>query len=437
MPIFESYLLSLLKRLICDERGNFAIIAALLMLPLVVGSGGVVDMAFAIDTQNSLQQATDAAALAAATADADVQEQTARNTFESNIRGKLANARMRFAAGADGIISVSGVIDYKPAFLSIIGMGSFPVSATSTAVSSRTEDTIVTVSHTETVTEYQTACMLVKSPSGGNALLVNGPANVDAGDCEIHVRSASNDAFMFNSGTRFNAGKFCIKGTATLRGSTDGTVEQGCGAAGDTLAGTLPEPSSSVCTFNNYTPSGSNAVLVPGVYCGWSNFNSGMTVTLTSGLYVIKDGGWNLNDSTITGTGVTLYLTGSYAGFNMNGSVSMELTAPTGGTYKGILIYQNPSLPQNIISINARRGQYLKGLIYLPTQEIHYKSVSKIGTRDAISVVVNKMIIDGEAVWRFGPSEDYQVPGSATTTERTVTSTETVPGAPGAPRLIR
>lgn len=435
MSLF-SFLARRSARFATDERGNIAIIAAVLLLPLITAAGGVVDMVGAVNKQNELQAAADAAALASARADLDVQEALARATFMANLSQQGAGALMTFVRNPDGSVTVGASLDHETSFLFLAGLQTVPVRVESKAVAERSEDETRSTTTTSHVTTYRTACMLVATTGGSSALTVNSPAKVDGSSCEVHVKSSANDAFMFNSGTTFNASKFCIAGTATVRGATNGAIEQRCDAADDSLAGTLPTPPDAACTFTNFTPGGSNVVLTPGTYCGWTNFNGGTNVTLTPGTYVIKNGGWNINDSNITGSGVTLYLTGSGAGINMNGSVAMELTAPTSGTYQGILLYQNPTLPESIISMNGTRGQYLEGLVYLPTQEIHYKSKSKMGTRDKISMVVRKMIIDGETDWKFEPAPDYQVPGSSETTETTTTSTETIPGRVGASRLI-
>ena len=434
-----AFLAPLARRFWCNENGNIAIIAGLLMVPMMVATGGVVDMVYAVNKQNTLQQAADAAALAASRAEVGERQSVAETTFDANLQDRISDAELDVASNGDGSVTVTATLTYQTAFVSLVGISSWPIVVASTAITDMTEDTEVTTTTTQTVSSYATACMLAKASSGGNALLVNSPANVDGADCEVHVRSSSNDAFMFNSGTVFDAARFCIKGTATVRGTTDGQIVTGCNAATDTIAGTLPVPSVSACTFNNYTPNSTTSlVLTPGTYCGWSNFNGKPKITLTPGLYVIKDGGWNLNDGVeVTGTGVTIYLTGSSAAINMNGKMSWDISAPTSGTYKGILYFQNPSLSANNFIFNGLNGQHLEGLIYLPTQNIQFKSTSKIGTRDAISVVANTIIIDGEATWRFGPATDWTVPGSETTSTQTVTTTETVPGEIGSSRLLR
>ncbi len=426
-----------LSRFVGDERGNFAVTAALLMIPLMSAIGGAVDLAYAVDVQNTLQQASDSAALAAAREETDPAA-LAEAAFESNLPERLANATMQLTINDDGSVTVDASAIYKPAFMSLVGVSSLNIAVSSRAISSMTPDQTVTTTKTETVTTHATACMLARASNGGNALLVNSPARVDSKNCEIHVRSGSNDAFMFNTGATFNASKFCIKGTATARGTTNAAIETDCDAAPDTIAGSLPTPNDSFCTFNNFTPANSEyVVLTPGTYCGWSNFNGKPKITLTPGLYIIKNGGWNFNDGIeVTGAGVSIYLTGNGATINMNGKISWDISAPTSGTYEGILYFQNPSLPAGNFIFNGLNGQHLQGLIYLPTQNIQFKSKSKSGTRDAISVVANTIIIDGEAVWNFGPAAGKTVPGSETTTTKTVTTTETIPGERGATRLM-
>jgi hypothetical protein len=75
-----------------------------------------------------------------------------------------------------------------------------------------------------------------------------------------------------------------------------------------TTSGVQP-PSSSSCTYTNKVwPSGSLA-LSSGTYCNSFSF-SNATVTLSPGLYVIANGGTWTN-STVSGSGVTLYFTQS------------------------------------------------------------------------------------------------------------------------------
>ena len=62
---------------------------------------------------------------------------------------------------------------------------------------------------------------------------------------------------------------------------------------------------------------------------------------------------------TLTGTNVTFYTEG---GTTISGSGSMNLTAPTTGTYNGILLYQ-PSGDASGISISGSGGATIRGIV--------------------------------------------------------------------------
>jgi hypothetical protein len=74
------------------------------------------------------------------------------------------------------------------------------------------------------------------------------------------------------------------------------------------------------CDHHFYSASGNQSItLNPGVYCGGMTFSGPVNVTLSPGLYVIKDGTLSETGGTFTGTGVTLFLTGLNAGIQMSG----------------------------------------------------------------------------------------------------------------------
>ncbi len=60
-----------------DERGNFAIISAMLTVPLVLGAAVVVDLTTISRRQAELQSAIDAAALAVAREGKDISQEQA------------------------------------------------------------------------------------------------------------------------------------------------------------------------------------------------------------------------------------------------------------------------------------------------------------------------------------------------------------------------
>lgn len=430
-----------LRRFALNESGNIAIIAGLVMLPLMVAVGGGVDYGEALRQRGIMQQSADAAALAAAMKVPEQRLATAQTVYFSNYPGPLANSVVSIADYAGGGVTVNAQGEMNTNFLRLVGMNELTLSVSATAVSSATPDQVVTETVEVTTERARTVCMMSLAASGSQTLLVNSPAKIDGGDCDVHVNSGSNDAFIFNTNATLNANEICVAGTAIKRGNTSGTIRERCDAAGDLLAGTLPLPAVGSCTFNNKTfdpPSSGFLTLSPGVYCGWTNFNGRPKINMLPGLYVIKDGGWNVNDGiSVTGHGVTFYLTGNGATVNMNGNLSWDISAPRTGTYAGILYFQHPSLPTGNFIMNGRNGQHLEGLIYLPTQNLYFKSRSMAGKTDAVNIVARTILIDGESDWRFKPYDLHAIPGSKVTTTATEQRQVTIPGSPGAPYLVR
>ena len=141
---------------------------------------------------------------------------------------------------------------------------------------------------------YVDTCRLLAeiSPCVGEqqkSLLVNSGAQIDARDCEIHVRSTAVPAAIFNSGSKLDTKKICIKGALIIdNGGTHPNVATSCAAEADPFAGAFPEPSSSSCTYSNGNYSGGTVTLKSeqGYNIGIQDFNSvaagGETVSLQS-----------------------------------------------------------------------------------------------------------------------------------------------------------
>ena len=96
-------------------------------------------------------------------------------------------------------------------------------------------------------------------------------------------------------------------------------------------------PSSSSCSPLNQPTGGT---ISPGCY---SSFTLGGAITLSPGTYVLT-GTTNLGSVTsITGTGVTFYVTSTATPPNFAINAAGSLSAPTSGTYQNVLYYQVPS----------------------------------------------------------------------------------------------
>jgi len=114
------------------------------------------------------------------------------------------------------------------------------------------------------------------------------------------------------------------------------------------------------------------------------------TVHFDPGVYYIDGGEFSAgSQAVISGSGVTFILTsnnatsnpGSIATIDMNGGASVNLTAPTSGTYSGVLFYQDRrALDTNDNKINGNSGSKLEGAIYMPGQSLTFNGTSGMNT---------------------------------------------------------
>jgi hypothetical protein len=141
-------------------------------------------------------------------------------------------------------------------------------------------------------------------------------------------------------------------------------------------------------------------MLTPGTYCGGLNIQG--TATLAPGVYVINDGELAINaQARLEGTGVTFYLTGSRSGFTFNGGASINISAPTSGTYGGIFIFQDPAAvasgnKQIQNTLNGGADTIINGAIYTKNQEIRINGSSGFGQNARYMLVIaDKVTITG------------------------------------------
>jgi Flp pilus assembly protein TadG len=378
MPGFR-FRFSLLRNI----SGGTATIFALALVPMVLAAGGAVDYARAYNARGALQNAIDASVLAGAANSNS--SSTALSTFTAqsvSLDGTIATPT--FVTNSDD--SFTGTVTAKVTtyFLQLTGLSSFSVTATATAAATSSSGKV---------------CILLLNTTATPGLLLNSGATITASDCEIDVKSTGSPAATFNSGTTVTVNKICVAGsTVTDNGGSHANLTKSCTTATDPYAGNLPTPSSSTCTYSGYNVNGGTVTLSPGVYCNGINFNNSPTVTFNPGLYVIKGGNWNLNGGTYTGTGVTFYFADTSL-MQFNSSVKAVLSAPTSGTYSGILMYEATGLSTTSWAFNTSKGHQLSGLLYLPSRQITFNAGSS-GTGENLTMVFNTLTVNS-VTWGF------------------------------------
>jgi hypothetical protein len=174
-------------------------------------------------------------------------------------------------------------------------------------------------------------------------LTLNGGANIAVPGCPI---IDNGDLTKNGSSGSITAAAIGVAGAMKCDVGCTPTPVTGMAPAGDPL-GYLPAPTPADCTATYTTdltikdPTN----FAPGMYC----LDGGLTV---------QGGG------TVTGTDVTFYVKGN---IKIDGNATVNLTAPTSGTYNGILFFGRGIVD---VDIGGTTGSVLTGIIYFPNAEV-------------------------------------------------------------------
>lgn len=133
----------MLRRFGRERAGAFAIMFAMVIVPVILALGMAVDYSFALNSRSKLQNALDAAVLAATSSLSAVSD----DEEISQLIGTMVAANMNMPADLVSIsvgvdqgsraITVDGVVDQRTYLLPIVGIGSVNVAATTRAVLGR------------------------------------------------------------------------------------------------------------------------------------------------------------------------------------------------------------------------------------------------------------------------------------------------------------
>ena len=207
---------------------------------------------------------------------------------------------------------------------------------------------------------------------------MGGTPNLDT-DCGVYVNSNSPTALSGNGTPTLRATQIDIVGNYTFSGTMQPyPPSTGVAPLSDPFA-SLPAPTVPAgCDHNNFNANG-NVTLNPGVYCNGIDIRNA-NATMNPGTYIIKGGGLTTQsaNSHLTGNGVTLYNTydgsHSYGSIDINANSTVSLTAPTTGTYAGVLLMEDRSIPAGTYTDSFGGGSYQSytGIIYAPKSNMNY-----------------------------------------------------------------
>jgi hypothetical protein len=91
---------------------------------------------------------------------------------------------------------------------------------------------------------------------------------------------------------------------------------------------------------------------------------------MSPGPYTIN-GQFHVNNATVTGSGVTIYMTQNVQDTNFSGA-NLTLSAPTTGNTAGVLFYRVPT-QSSALDLSTCTCNF-SGLLYFPTTQVNYSN---------------------------------------------------------------
>lgn len=374
-----------------DRRGTIAILFALILVPAVSFVGSAVDYARALSAKTRLQSVTDIAAQAGArlpaTANAN-RSDAALKSFNANMVGAQFSATTPIIEASNSGVSVHSTASVPTAFMGLVGVNSIEVEASASARSQ--------------IQNGGVACLLALSRTSPDGLHMQGVNKVYSPDCWAWVNSTASTSINATGAATGVAQGFCTAGE--IDGSEHFTPVpfSGCDPLEDPFHKQMAvQYVPTACTQTNLQLANGTHTLSPGVYCGNTILRPQANVTLESGLYVMRDGYFQVQaGASVTGNGVTLFFFGKDTKMEVRGGGSLDLKAPTTGDLAGFVIvdrkldWYDPSIRETTIQGGGRLK--IEGIVYAPQWKVNISGNGEINQEaDFFTLIADSFYMEG------------------------------------------
>jgi hypothetical protein len=349
-----------------SPKGNVALLFALLTPVVIGGAGLATEVGVWYHRRLELQSAADAGAYAAAVAlrsganqatfTQEAQTAAQASGFDPSLGKIIVNNPPQSGTHQTNQAVEVLISENVPRFFSAIFINT-PL-----------------VENTRSVTIFQNAtnaCVLALDPSASGAALFSGSSNVTLTGCSVMANSLASDGIRSQGAQILTTDCIISVGGVSLTGGVTETVCSQPITNAPPVAdpyGNVPAPTPSGTCQSTTGPTYS-----PGTYCGGLTLQN--AANLQPGVYYIEGGDLKINaGANVIGNGVTIYMSGD-SSVQMNGNATVNLSAPTSGTYKGMLMMgdRNCTTCSNTSeTLNGTATSLMTGAIYFPKQNVNY-----------------------------------------------------------------
>lgn len=405
-----------------DEAGGTVIVAAA-MFPVLIGAMGLgAETGYWYLEQRKVQYAADVAAHAAALRkrSGDAQEKITLAARDVATKAGIPSTAALLAetpaagtfAGQPNAIQVTITEELPRLFTSFFAAGTVKVSGKAVA----------------RFNGGSKVCVLALSKTASAAVNVTGSGAMTLSGCDIASNSTAADSFSLQGGSAsvttdclYTVGQAAATTRLTLN-VCDEPVEyapavldpyEAVPAPNYTGSGNCVENNKNVGRENNVgepdtlPSSGANCTMVDasGLTTPVLRFTNGLTVKgnleFAPGIYIIEGGDFTINAGAIVTVkdqpsltspyGVTFVLRNG-ASAKFNGDATIQLFAPTVGTYAGILFYAKESGVSH--RINGGAGSTFEGAIYTPKSALEFRGNATL-SEGCTQIIADTVTVSG------------------------------------------
>jgi Flp pilus assembly protein TadG len=395
-------MIAFLKRLYRDRRGNALVIAAA-ALPLVLGSAGL-----ASDTiewalwKRQLQRAADSAALAGVYAKVENQSYSTAVTADlarNNHVGITTVVTPSNPPSSGAYTSDNMAVRVSLAVQKRLGFSSLFLATAPT----------IRAAATATIVPSGQYCVVSLENTAVTGINATGSTDVNLG-CGMITNSTSLNAAVATGSSEVIASPIAAVGgipASTHWGA--GTVLQPFTIAQDDPFANVNPPTGQSCNGNTNVSNNATATIgaANAVTCVGS-LNIAGTATLRGTIYV--DGGGvsigtqahvTCDQCTIVLTNHDSSPTATIGNFEVTGSPEMHWVAPTSGTFKGLLIYQDRRAVDGTDNnhkdkLRGSSTSYFEGAFYFPKQELEFTGSTGMNS-NCLQLVGRRVVFTGNS----------------------------------------
>jgi hypothetical protein len=398
-----------------SERGQALVIIAVAMIGLIGIVGLAVDGSIAYSDRRRAQNAADSSALAAALAKVRGQDLTstaltraASNGFDNDGTLNIVTVNNPPAAGCDG---TNGPYAGNPEYIQVKIQETTKTFFAPVVGITEVNNCVEAISHAVPPT--------IALPFDGNAVVGLAP---DGNSFET-----TSNATTWNL---YGGGIFANNNAEDKHGKV--TFHDGdCATTVGTATGFTCTPSAGNTDLSYNYPDDIIPLLPPTPPCDGVAYRGedgklreqvgkegrGSTVdhfedSYAPGLYCITNADGNFHGTT-SGVGVTFYISDTSFTMKFNGGGGMALQAPTGGPYKGILMFSNitPSACTQNVEFRGNGTGDNVGTIFMPSACIDARGNS--GAAQNRSQIIGYRVTsngNGDVTVNYDPDDNYKVP---------------------------